>query len=187
MDRDLVEASDPYREQLRCFGEASGSTLERMSHADLQTYLVELLMKQDQMSMAASLESRVPFLDHELVEYVVRTPLEFKLRGLTTKAILREALRGRVPRPILERRKLGFPVPFGRWAREGFAARIRDVILGPRALARGLFAPQAVANMLAEHETGSANHADRLWLLLNLEIWQRMFLDGEDASMAGWA
>ena len=105
-----------------------------MSHADLQTYLVELLMKQDQMSMAASIESRVPFLDHELVEHVVRTPVRFKIRGLTTKAILREALRDRVPREILHRRKLGFPVPFGRWARERFAPLIRDTILGPRAL-----------------------------------------------------
>src|SRR5216684_862061 len=111
---------------MRYFAEASGSTLERMSHADLQTYLVELLMKQDQMSMAASIESRVPFLDHELVEHVVRMPSRFKVRGLTTKVVLREALRKRVPREILRRRKLGFPVPFGRWAREGFAAALRS-------------------------------------------------------------
>ncbi len=138
VDRQLMEATDPYREQLRCFEQAPGSTLDRMSHADLQTYLVELLMKQDQMSMAASIESRVPFLDHELVEHVVRTPAQYKIRGLTTKAILREALRDRVPSEILRRRKLGFPVPFGRWARERFAPLIRDTILGPRALARGM-------------------------------------------------
>jgi asparagine synthase (glutamine-hydrolysing) len=182
LDRHLVEATDPYREQLRCFEQASGSTLERMSHADLQTYLVELLMKQDQMSMAASVESRVPFLDHELVEHVVRMPVRFKIRGLTTKAVLREALRGRVPREILDRRKLGFPVPFGRWARERFAPLIRSTILGPRALARGMFAPQILERLVAEHEAGTANHADRLWLLLNLEIWQRIFLDGEDPA-----
>jgi asparagine synthase (glutamine-hydrolysing) len=186
-DRELVEATDPYREQLRCFEQAPGSTLERMSHADLQTYLVELLMKQDQMSMAASIESRVPFLDHELVEHVVRTPVQFKLRGLTTKAILREALRDRVPREILHRRKLGFPVPFGRWARERFAPLIRNTILGPRALARGMFARQPLERVVAEHEAGIANHADRLWLLLNLEIWQRIFLDREDPAMVGSA
>jgi asparagine synthase (glutamine-hydrolysing) len=180
LDRRLVETTDPYREQLRCFEQAPGSTLERMSHADLQTYLVELLMKQDQMSMAASIESRVPFLDHELVEHVVRMPVRFKIRGLTTKAVLREALRGRVPREILDRRKLGFPVPFGRWARERFAPLIRSTVLGPRALARGLLAPQTLERLVAEHEAGAANHADRLWLLLNLEIWQRIFLDGED-------
>ncbi len=182
LDRELVAATDPYREQLRYFEQAPGSTLERMSHADLQTYLVELLMKQDQMSMAASIESRVPFLDHELVEHVVRMPVRFKIRGLTTKAVLREALRGRVPREILARRKLGFPVPFGRWARERFAPLVRRTILGPRALARGMLAPQILERLVAEHEAGTANHADRLWLLLNLEIWQRIFLDGEDSA-----
>ncbi len=182
LDRHLVEATDPYREQLRCYEQAPGSTLERMSHADLQTYLVELLMKQDQMSMAASIESRVPFLDHQLVEHVVRMPVRFKVRGLTTKAVLREALRGRVPREILDRRKLGFPVPFGRWARERFAPLIRSTVLGPRALARGMFAPQILERLVAEHEAGTANHTDRLWLLLNLEIWQRIFLDGEDPA-----
>ncbi len=187
VDGQLVDATDPYREQLRCFDQAPGSTPERMSHADLQTYLVELLMKQDQMSMAASIESRVPFLDHELVEHVVRTPVQFKIRGLTTKAILREALRDRVPREILHRRKLGFPVPFGRWARERFAPFIRNTILGPRARARGMFALAPLERLIAEHEAGIANHADRLWLLLNLEIWQRIFLDGEDPATVGSA
>ena len=186
-DRQLVETADPYREQLRCFEETPGSTLERMSHADLQTYLVELLMKQDQMSMAASIESRVPFLDHELVEHVVRTPVEFKIRGLTTKAVLREALRDCVPRDILRRRKLGFPVPFGRWARRRFAPLVRNAVLGPRTLARGLFAREPLERLVAEHEAGTANHADRLWLLLNLEIWQRIFLDGEDPATVGSA
>jgi asparagine synthase (glutamine-hydrolysing) len=187
LDHGLTDGVDPYREQLRCFDEHPGSTLDRMSHADLQTYLVELLMKQDQMSMAASIESRVPFLDHELVEHVVRTPVQFKIHGLTTKAILREALRDRVPREILHRRKLGFPVPFGRWARERFAPFIRDTILGPRAQTRGMFAPQPLERLVAEHEAGTANHADRLWLLLNLEIWQRIFLDGEDPATVGSA
>jgi asparagine synthase (glutamine-hydrolysing) len=187
VDRELVKQTDPYREQLRYFEQAPGSTLERMSHADLQTYLVELLMKQDQMSMAASIESRVPFLDHELVEHVVRTPVQFKIRGLTTKAILREALRDRVPREILHRRKLGFPVPFGRWARERFAPLIRNTILGPRALARGMFAREPLERLVTEHEAGIANHLDRLWLLVNLEIWQRIFLDGEDPATVGSA
>jgi len=178
----LAETVDPYREQRRCFEEGSGSTLDRMSHADLQTYLVELLMRQDQMSMSASVESRVPFLDHELVEHVVRMPDRFKVRGWTTKAVLREALRRRVPREILHRRKLGFPVPFGRWARERFAPSIRSAILGPRAMERGLFDRALLERLVTEHETGAVNHTDRLWLLLNLELWQRIFLDGEDPA-----
>src|SRR5216684_3011950 len=182
VDRQLMEATDPYREQLRCFEQAPGSTLDRMSHADLQTYLVELLMKQDQMSMAASIESRVPFLDHRLVEHVVRMPVEFKVRGITTKAVLREALRDRIPREILRRRKLGFPVPLGRWARERYAPLIRRTICGPRALARGMFEPRALERLVAEHESGIANHTDRLWLLVNLEMWHRIFIDGEDPA-----
>jgi asparagine synthase (glutamine-hydrolysing) len=182
VDRDLVDATDPYREQLRYFEQAPGSTLTRMSHADLQTYVVELLMKQDQMSMAASIESRVPFLDHQLVEHVVRTPDRFKIRGLTTKVLLREALRDRMPREILARRKLGFPVPFGRWARERFSPVMRSIILGARARARGMFDLAVLERLVNEHETGAASHADRLWLLLNLEIWQRIFLDGEDPA-----
>ena len=178
-DHELAMSVDPYAEQLRCFREGPGDTIDRMSRADLQTYLVELLMKQDQMSMAASIESRVPFLDHELVEHVVRMPSRFKVRGLTTKAVLREALRKRVPRKILHRRKLGFPVPFGRWAREQFAAQVRSVILGPRALARGMFDTAVLERLVTEHQAGASNHTDRLWLLLNLELWQRIFLDGE--------
>jgi asparagine synthase (glutamine-hydrolysing) len=187
VDQRLLEATDPYREQMRCFAEAPGSTLERMSHADLQTYLVELLMKQDQMSMAASVESRVPFLDHRLVEHVVRMPVEFKVHGITTKVVLREALRKRIPREILRRRKLGFPVPLGRWARERHAPLIRETILGPRALARGIFERRVLERLVTEHESGAANHTDRLWLLLNLEMWHRIFIDGEDLAAVATA
>ena len=108
-------ARDPHAEALRCYEEADGEALDRMSRADLQTYLVRLLMKQDQMSMAASIESRVPFLDHEFVEHVVSIPGAFKLRGWQTKAVLRSALQGLVPPAILSRPKMGFPVPVGRW------------------------------------------------------------------------
>src|SRR4029079_953922 len=93
------------------------TTLDRLLYTDLKTYLVELLMKQDQMSMAASIESRVPFLDHHLVEFAARLPPRLKLRGLTTKWILREAVKTLVPPTILTRRKMGFPVPFGLWLR----------------------------------------------------------------------
>jgi asparagine synthase (glutamine-hydrolysing) len=180
--KDLLEARDPYAEGMRRFERAPGGILDRMSHADLQTYLVELLMKQDQMSMAASIESRVPFLDHEFVEHVVAMPGRYKLRGLRTKAVLRKALEGLVPRPILTRRKMGFPVPLGSWLRGPFRGVVEDLVLGPRALGRGLFEPSAVRRLVAEHRAGLADHGDRLWLLLNLEIWQRVFLDGESAT-----
>jgi asparagine synthase (glutamine-hydrolysing) len=173
---------DPHAEPLRGYAEASGGTLDRMSRVDLQTSLVRLLMKQDRMSMAASLESRVPFLDHELVEHVAALPAEVKLRGLTTKAILREALRGLVPPPILTRSKMGFPVPVGRWLRGPLWPVVEEFVLSPRALSRGLFEPAEVARLAREHRSGAA-HGDRLWLLVNLEVWQRVFLDREDAAV----
>lgn len=132
--------------------------------------------------MAASIESRVPFLDHELVEHGVMMPDRFKVRGWTAKAVLREALKDRIPRAILKRKKMGFPVPFGRWARERFATSIRSTVLGPRALARGVFEPSELQRLVNEHETGVRDHADRLWCLVNLELWQRIFLDGEEPA-----
>lgn len=132
--------------------------------------------------MAASIESRVPYLDHEFVEYIASLPPDLKIRGLRTKAILREAVRGLVPREILTRRKMGFPVPVGLWFRGPFAPLVGDLVLGPRALGRGLFDRSEVERLYAEHRSGSARHADRLWLLINLEIWQRIFIDGEDPA-----
>jgi asparagine synthase (glutamine-hydrolysing) len=173
---------DAHAQSLGCYEGAEGAALDRMSRADLQTYLVRLLMKQDRMSMAASIESRVPFLDHELVEHVVAMPARFKLRGWQTKAVLRAALQGLVPPAILSRPKMGFPVPVGAWLRGPFWPLVEEFLLGPRALARGLFDPAALRRLAEEHRRGQAAHGDRLWLLLNLEIWQRVFVDGEDAA-----
>ena len=186
LQRDLLEPSvlaasrDPYAEVLRRFGHAPGDTLSRMSRADLETYLVELLMKQDQMSMAASIESRVPFLDHELVEHVVSLPSRYKVRGWQTKAVLRAAVRDLVPPEILTRRKMGFPVPIGRWFAGRFAPMVDEFVLSARARARGLFRLSTLTRLAEEHRAGRAEHGARLWSLVNLEIWQRVFLDGED-------
>ena len=135
--------------------------------------------------MAASIESRVPFLDDEIVDYVARMPAQFKLRGWQTKAVLRAAVRDVVPAEILTRKKMGFPVPIGRWLRGPFQPVVDEFILSDRAAARGLFDRRAVRRLAAEHQNGFANHGDRLWLLANLEIWHRLFVDGEatDAVM----
>jgi asparagine synthase (glutamine-hydrolysing) len=178
----LMIARDRYGEIMRRYDAAGGDLLNRMSRADLQTYLVRLLAKQDQMSMAASIESRVPFLDHTLVEHVVALPSHLKLRGFTTKAVLRDALKGIVPPPILARRKMGFPVPVGRWLAGPFFPLIESFVLGRRALARGLFNREALRRMALEHRSGVGGHGDRLWLLLNLEIWHRVVVEGEDAT-----
>jgi len=137
-----------------------------------------LLMKQDQMSMAASIESRVPFLDHPLTEWVAALPPAMKLRGTTTKWILRQAMQGRLPPRILERRKMGFPVPIGSWLRGAWAPLLGEYVTGPRARARGLFDASTVARLVGEHTRG-IDHSERLWALLTFEIWARVFLDGE--------
>jgi asparagine synthase (glutamine-hydrolysing) len=145
----------------------------------MKTYLVELLMKQDQMSMAASIESRVPFLDHKLVEFAAALPTRMKLNGFTTKWILREAVREFLPPAILSRKKMGFPVPFAVWMREGWNDVARDVLLDRRSRERGIIEPAAVDRLLTAHAVGQADGADAIWSLLNLELWYRTHIDGE--------
>jgi asparagine synthase (glutamine-hydrolysing) len=179
---ELLDRREPYGVQLRCYEDADGGILDRMSRTDLQTYLHELLMKQDQMSMAASIESRVPFLDDRLVEHVAAMPSELKVRMWQTKAIFRAAVRDLIPREILTRKKMGFPVPVGRWLRDGFWPVVQEFVLGRRAISRGLFSRSALVQMTDEHRSGRGRHGDRLWLLVNLEIWQRIFCEGEDPA-----
>ena len=175
-------SSDPFEEALHYFNGTAGTLLDRMTHADLQTYLVELLMKQDQMSMAASVESRVPFLDHKLVEHVAGLPAGSKVRGWQTKLVLREALRDLIPPAIRTRRKMGFPVPVGAWLKGSFNAIVDEFVTGPRATSRSLFDAEFVRTLAAEHRTGRVPRGAQLWQLINLEIWQRIFIDGEDAA-----
>ncbi|MCC6927898.1 MAG: asparagine synthase (glutamine-hydrolyzing) [Gemmatimonadaceae bacterium] len=158
------------------------SLLNKLLYADTKTYLHELLMKQDQMSMAASIESRVPFLDHPLVEFAAALPLRMKLRGVTTKHILREAMRPHLPPEILSRRKMGFPVPVGAWFAGAWRHLVDEFVLSPRAAARGLFDMNAISAIADHHLRGEQKHDQRLWALVNLEIWQRIFLDGESVE-----
>jgi len=184
--RDSLGAIDPYAEahQLLCETDA-GSLLNQLLYTDMFTYLHELLMKQDQMSMAASIESRVPFLDHPLVEFTATLPERLKLRGRTTKYILREAMRDFLPGEILSRRKMGFPVPIGRWFREAHRGIVDELVMGDRAAARGLFDTSFVRAIANEHASGHRDHSERLWALANVEIWHRIFIDGEAPSDVG--
>jgi asparagine synthase (glutamine-hydrolysing) len=165
---------------------AATSLVDRLLYADIKTYLVELLMKQDQMSMATSIESRVPFLDHKLVEFAATLPRDWKLRGWTTKRILREAMKGLLPDSILNRPKMGFPVPFAQWTRTpGWNSVVREVLLDRRTRERGLFDAQAVAALLRSHAEGRESGGDRIWSLLNLEIWYRTFIDARGVQVLG--
>jgi asparagine synthase (glutamine-hydrolysing) len=159
------------------------TTLDRLLYADLKTYLVELLMKQDQMSMAASIESRVPFLDHHLVEFAARLPGDRKLSGFSTKRILRDAVKDVLPREILGRPKMGFPVPFASWIRGEWSDVVRDVLLDRRSRERGVISPSAVERLLAASSDSKTawtdQDADAVWALFNLELWYRTFIDGD--------
>ena len=180
----LLTSRDLYLDNLRYYEGAVGGPLDRMSRADLQTYLVELLMKQDQMSMAVSIESRVPYLDTALVEHVAAIPGSRKLPGFRTKALLKKVAAGLIPKEILRRPKKGFPVPVGAWLRGDHWSVVKDFVLSPRALSRGLFQPEALQRMARAHREGAADHGDRLWLMINLEQWQRIFIDGEAPAHA---
>jgi asparagine synthase (glutamine-hydrolysing) len=182
--RERVGGIDPYEAYHAALEATDADTLlGRLLYADTKTYLHELLMKQDQMSMAASIESRVPFLDHPLVEFVASLPDRLKLRGATTKWILRRAMADRLPPEILSRRKMGFPVPVGAWFRGPYRYLLDEYVLGERALARGLFDAGELRTLVARHAAGE-NHAERLWALVTLEQWHRIFLDGEAPALA---
>ena len=177
--REKIRDANPYACQNSMLDHSDAvDVLDKLLYADTKTYLHELLMKQDQMSMAASIESRVPFLDHKLVEFTAKMPRQLKLRGGTTKWVLREAMKDILPAEILNRPKMGFPVPLGHWLRGEFKHVVDEYILSGRALARGIFEPKFVRELVTAHDAGE-DHANRLFRLINFEIWQRQFIDGE--------
>jgi asparagine synthase (glutamine-hydrolysing) len=150
---------------------------------DLKTYLHELLMKQDQMSMAASIESRVPFLDHHLIEYITGLPANFKVSGRTTKILLRMAMeRVGLPRAILDRPKMGFPVPLDIWFRNQHRRLVENFLFDGRLAERNLFRMEYIRKLADDHFAGRASNGDRLWSLINFELWARRFIDGEAAK-----
>lgn len=172
---------NPYTKQNNLVENHAADVLDKLLYADTKTYLHELLMKQDQMSMAASIESRVPFLDHKLVEFAAKLPRDLKLRGGTTKWILRQAMKDILPREILNRPKMGFPVPMGRWLRGQFKHVVDEFVLSKRTTARGIFNTPVIREIVNEHNRGE-DHSNRLFRLINLEMWNRMLIDGENVT-----
>ena len=168
-----------YGPSLEYFARPGGQStlLDQLLYTDIKTYLVELLMKQDQMSMAASIESRVPFLDHKLVEFAACLPDDCKRAGLTTKRVLREAMKGTVPASVVNRPKMGFPVPFSSWTRGAWNDLARDVLLDRRSCERGIIDVPAVDRLITDHAAGRTDAGDSIWSLLNLELWHRTFID----------
>jgi asparagine synthase (glutamine-hydrolysing) len=146
--------------------------------ADLMTYLPnDLLVKVDIATMAVSLEARSPFLDHHVIEFAASLPEKFKLRGLTTKYLLKKVLRKLLPSENLDRRKMGFGVPIGHWFRGKMQPFLREVVLSEKALNRGLFRPETVRQIVDQHTEGKRDYSHQLWTLLMLELWFQRFID----------
>lgn len=150
--------------------------LRRILYFDQTSWLPDnLLERGDRMSMAASIEARVPFLDHRLAEWVSALPDKYRVRGLSTKWILREAAKTLLPDSISKRPKVGFRVPVNVW----FQGELRDYLLdhlqGSNSQTRAWYAPRELDRLLAEHIAGRQNHEKLLWSLLNLEIWHRQY------------
>jgi asparagine synthase (glutamine-hydrolysing) len=168
----------------RYYGKTAGrEPLARMMGLDVKSWLPDdLLVKADKMTMACSLELRVPFLDHRLVEFGARLPSRLKVRGFTTKHILKKALEPYLPREILHRPKMGFPTPLARMFKGELKEYVADVLGSERCLSRGYFRPEEVRRLTAEHLSGARDHHRVLWQLLVLEEWHRRFVDGESGG-----
>ncbi|MGE5569835.1 MAG: asparagine synthase (glutamine-hydrolyzing) [Rhodospirillales bacterium] len=154
------------------------SALDRMLYADSKTYLVELLMKQDQMSMACSIESRVPLLDHTFVEFAAQVPGWLKIRGRTQKYIFKRAVEDLLPRDIVYRKKMGFPTPLREWLLRPAAAPLIDSLRARGGLLAEYVNRAELEALLARHLQGVEDATDRIWRLLNLQLWGEVFLTG---------
>lgn len=160
-------------------GAPANDTLSRLMYLDMKTYLTaDILAKVDRMSMATSLEVRVPMLDHEFVGWVSALPADWKFRTGTRKYILKKlAERLGIPHQLLHRRKQGFQMPLVDWMRSEMKGQFLRVLLEPRTLQRGYFKPDAVRKLVDEHARGRRNRSGLLWRMLVLELWQRNFME----------
>lgn len=164
---------------LRYWNSRQGSPmLERMLYADQKTYLVELLMKQDQMSMATSIEGRVPFLDHQFVEFAMSIPDRLKIRENQQKYVLKKAVEDLLPRDIIHRTKMGFPTPMRQWLLDGRAKPVYEALAARDGFLASYLDLNAVESLVARHRSSREDATDRIWNLINLEIWGETFFGG---------
>lgn len=167
-DLDRLLASKPDADQLL-----------QMTYQELKLRLPELLlMRVDKMTMATSVEARVPYLDHKLVEFAMSIPSQLKYHNGETKYILKRALEGVIPARVLNREKKGFGVPLDEWMRGPFGGFVESAVLTSKLGRRGLFDYGFVKHLLAEHQTGHANYAFFLWNLLNVSLWYDQWIEG---------
>lgn len=157
---------------------SSSDPTDKLLYLDSKTYLPsDILTKVDRMTMAVSLEARVPLLDHELIEFVQKIPSELKLKGLETKYIFKKAMEGIVPNEILYREKQGFGVPINEWINSQLKDRIHGILSEKRTQERGYFEPKYIQILLDEHAKNRRDNSHTLWILWMLELWHRNFVD----------
>jgi asparagine synthase (glutamine-hydrolysing) len=155
------------------------NTLNAMLYIDTKTWLPDdLLIKADKMTMANSVELRVPLLDHKVLEFAASLPPSFKLKGFTGKYILKKALSRTIPTQIRNRKKTGFPVPYESWLRNDLKNVVWDVLTDRRTINRGYFRKDAVEGLLRDNSNGT-DYSKEVFSLLTLELWQRTFLERE--------
>jgi asparagine synthase (glutamine-hydrolysing) len=176
---DRLGAGSPEELVMGIFDDTDGEGLDAALNLDLNLYLpYDLLTKIDIASMAVGLEARTPMVDHEFVEFVARLPTRFKRSGLSTKVIMRKAMKDLLPKSIVNRPKKGFSVPLDHWFRGQLKDLVRDTLLSRRATERGYFNRDAIEAMIDAHTRGPVDHQDELWSLLMLELWHLVFIDG---------
>lgn len=174
---DPVAAYPHYYARLN--GASAADHLNRLMYVDLKTHLVDAYMeKTDKASMACGLEARLPLLDHRIVELAFQIPSSLKIRGWTTKRVLKEAVADLVPPSVLHKRKHGFSVPTDPWFRGELKSFAFEILLDERTRQRGYFNTATVERMWKDHVNGRHVLDAQLWLLLNFELWHRVFLDG---------
>ena len=152
--------------------------VDRAIWTDLQTYLPEcLIIKMEIASMANALEARAPFASHKLFELTASLPASWKIRGFTSKYIMKKTFHDLIPREIMHRKKKGFGIPVGKWFRDDLKDYVRDILLSPKFVNRGYFDRKPLEEMVNEHISGTVDHGYRLWSLVMLEHWHRQFID----------
>jgi len=176
-----VKGTDPLDYLINKYEEGdTDDPLEKLLYLDMTTYLPEdLLVKMDIATMANSLEARVPFLDHQFIEEVAGIPSHLKLKGSTTKFILKKAFSDFLPEAIVKRRKMGFGVPVSKWFRNELKDYIYEILLDSRTLNRGYFKREGIERLLNDHIALRYDHSSKIWALLFLEVWFRVFIDKE--------
>ena len=153
--------------------------LPRMLYADQKTYLVELLMKQDRMSMSCSIESRVPFLDHQFVEFSTRIPQHLKIHGSTQKYIFKKAVEDLLPNEIVHRKKMGFPTPIRQWLMSPQAQPLFAALQDSNGFVAKYVSMNELKPLIERHMNNQEDATDRLWRLLNLQLWGDIFITGQ--------